>query len=295
VSTASVSSRAVDRLRGVKTWPVVGPASLHARSAARQLGRQASLRAAVAPLEDRLVFVLGSPRSGTTFLAGAIGSLPGFVDLGEVPPLKAAIPLLASLPPDQAASRLRRLLWPTRRLGGVAGLRGVEQTPESAFIGEAILRAYPRAVLIHLVRDGRDVVCSLLERGWLSPSRAGRDDAGATFGVTARFWVEPEREPEFAQAGDARRCAWAWRRYVAAARSLGDAVHELRYEQLCTDPDAFAGGLAAALAVPAEMVRPVLTSARPESVGRFRSDLTSEQLKDVEAEAGVLLGELGYL
>ena len=189
------------------------------------------------------MFVFGSPRSGTTFLAGAIGSLPGFVDLGEVPPLKAAIPELASLPPEQAASRLRRLLWPTRRLGGVAGLRGVEQTPESVFIGKAILRAYPHAVLIHLVRDGRDVVCSLLERAWLSPAREGRDDAGAAFGSGARFWVERGSEPEFAQAGDARRCAWAWRRYVAAARSLGDPAHELRYEQLCADPDAVAIGL----------------------------------------------------
>src|SRR6266516_2562554 len=145
MSAPEVSSRAVQRLRGVKTWPVVGTASLHARSAARQLGRRKPLRAAVAPLDDRLVFVLGSPRSGTTFLADAIGSLPGFVDLGEVPPLKAAIPELTRVPPHQAASRLRRLLWPTRRLGGVAGLRGVEQTPESAFIGATILQAYPQA------------------------------------------------------------------------------------------------------------------------------------------------------
>jgi hypothetical protein len=36
--------------------------------------------------EDRLVFVIGSPRSGTTFLGGAIGAVPGFVDLGEVTP-----------------------------------------------------------------------------------------------------------------------------------------------------------------------------------------------------------------
>ena len=30
--------------------------------------------------EERLVFVVGSPRSGTTFLAGAIGAVPGFAD-----------------------------------------------------------------------------------------------------------------------------------------------------------------------------------------------------------------------
>jgi len=295
VPTAPVSSRAVERLRGLTTWPLVGPASLHARSAARQLGRRKPLRAAVAPLDDRLVFVLGSPRSGTTFLAGAIGSLPGFVDLGEVPPLKAAIPELAALPPDQAAARLRRLLWPTRRLGGVAGLRGVEQTPESAFVGGAILRAYPQATLLHLVRDGRDVVCSLLERGWLSSTRPGRDDAGAAFGSTPRFWVEPGREEEFSEADDARRCAWAWRRYASAARSLGNTVHELRYEELCADRDAFAGRLAGVLAVSVDAVLSVVAPARPESIGRYRRDLTPEQLAEVEAEAGELLRELEYL
>jgi hypothetical protein len=31
-----------------------------------------------------------------------------------------------------------------------------------------------------------------------------------------------------------------------------------------------------------------------ESVGRWRRDLTAEQLADVEAEAGPLLRELGY-
>ena len=54
--------------------------------------RGGSLRERVGKLDDRLVFVIGSPRSGTTFLAGAIGSLPGFVDLGEVAPVKAPSP-----------------------------------------------------------------------------------------------------------------------------------------------------------------------------------------------------------
>jgi hypothetical protein len=66
-----------------------------------------SVRRGLEPLDDRLVFVVGSPRSGTTFLAGAIGSLPGFVDLGEVAPLKAAIPRIYAEPDDEAARRLR--------------------------------------------------------------------------------------------------------------------------------------------------------------------------------------------
>ena len=57
--------------------------------------------------------------------------------------------------------------------------------------------AFPRATLIHALRDGRDVVCSLLERGWLSAERGGADDAGAAFGTHPRFWVEPGREEEF--------------------------------------------------------------------------------------------------
>jgi len=284
----------VERLRTVKAWPVVGAASLHARSAVRQLGRRPPLRAAVAPLDGRLVFVLGSPRSGTTFLAGAIGSLPGFVDLGEVPPLKAAVPKLTGLPSAEAAHRLRRLLWPTRRLGGVAGLRGVEQTPESAFLGPAILEAFPRATIVHLVRDGRDVVCSLLELGWLSPLRGGRDDAGAPFGAASRFWVERGRAHEFSTSSDARRAAWAWRRYVSAGRALGPEAHEVRYERLCAQPDEVAGELGALLGAAEGDVRRALLPARPESVGRYRRDLTPEQLADVEAEAGALLAELGY-
>lgn len=267
---------------------------LHGRSAARLLRARPPLRAAFGPLDERLVFVLGSPRSGTTFLAGAIGSVPGFVDLGEVLPLKAALPELSRLPPDAAARRIRRVLWTTRRLGGVAGLRGVEQTPETVFAGAAVARAFPRATVVHAIRDGRDVVCSLLERGWLAGGRAGRDDAGASYGAAARFWVEPGREAEFVAASDARRAAWAWRRYVEAGRSLGDRVHEVRYERMCREPDTAADGLAAALAAPAEPLRHALATASPFSVGRYRRDLTPEQLAEVEDEAGALLRALGY-
>ncbi|MGH2999007.1 MAG: hypothetical protein ACRDNM_06885, partial [Gaiellaceae bacterium] len=146
------------------------------------------------PLEERLVFVVGSPRSGTSFTAGAIGGLPAFVDLGEVPVLKAAIPDLVDLPEDEQADEIRHVLQRVRRLAFVQRLRGVEQTPETGFVLPAALQAFPSATAVHVVRDGRDVVCSLLERGWLSARRSDEsDDAKLSYGVHPRFWVEPER------------------------------------------------------------------------------------------------------
>jgi len=255
--------------------------------------RGASLGQRFGRLDDRLVFVVGSPRSGTTFLAGAIGSLPGFVDLGEVAPVKAAVPELAALAPAEAASRLRRILAVSRRIGLVGSVRPVEQTPELAFLVRAIPLAYPEARVVHMIRDGRDVVCSLLEKPWLGRERAGADDAGVRYGAYARFWVEPDRRPEFEAARDARRAAWVWRSYLAAARE-GDAL-ELRYEEMTADTERVGSDLARYLGAPAEPLVNALGRAHAESIGRHRTDLTTEQLADVEAEAGPLLRELGYV
>jgi hypothetical protein len=251
--------------------------------AVRRLGR-----------DDRLVFVVGSPRSGTTFLGEALGRLPGFVDLGEVTPLKAAIPAVYGLRRMVSAAKIRSILDRTRRLGLVTGLRGVEQTPEVAFVLPAALEAYPEARAVHLVRDGRDVVCSLLERGWLSAERAGRDDAGSAYGSRVRFWVEPGRGEEFEQASDATRAAWAWRAYVSAARLASERTIELRYEALVQSPPTAAEAIGEHLGVEAAVVRSSIAGAHAESIGRFRRDLSPSQLADVEREAGDLLRELGY-
>ena len=242
-----------------------------------------------------MVFVIGSPRSGTTFTAQAIGSCAGFVDLGEVAPLKAAIPELVALDPREAAPRVRRILTTARRLGLTGGLRSVEQTPETAFIAPAVLLAFPRAQLVHLVRDGRDVVCSLLERGWLRADRMGTDDAGLPLGAHPRFWVEPGREAEFSRASDVRRAAWAWRRYVEAARAAGERVHEVRYERLASDHASVARDLGRVLDIPAGALTASLSAVHGLSVGRYREELSAEQTGEIEAEASALLRELGYL
>jgi hypothetical protein len=236
--------------------------------------------------EERLVFVVGCPRSGTTFVGRAIGGLPGFVDFGEVTPWKAA------LPDGPSAEELRRILERIRRLGLAWGLRGVEQTPETAHSLGAALEAYPKALAVHVVRDGRDVVCSLLERGWLNADNDGRDDARLPYGSEPRFWVEPERRDEFARVSDARRCAWAWRRYVGAVRTadVGDRLLEIRYETLASVADELAEFLGANVT----STHKALDDFRDSSIGRWRRELMPGQIADVEAEAGPLLRELGY-
>jgi Sulfotransferase family len=275
---------------------VLNSAALQFRVAKRLAPRRgASLSQRLGRLDDRLVFVLGSPRSGTTFLAGAIGSLPGFVDLGEVAPVKAAVPELAALEPQEAARRLRRILAVARRVGLVGSVRAVEQTPELAHLAHVLPVAFPEGRIVHIVRDGRDVVCSLLEKPWLRPRQAKADDAGIAYGSYARFWVEPTRRQEFEEASDARRAAWAWRSYVMAARASSVSMLETRYEELAADPAAVARRLAEHLDVPDEALEARLASAHRTSVGRYRDDLSAEQLEDVMSEAGDLLRELGYV
>jgi hypothetical protein len=72
-------------------------------------------------------------------------------------------------------------------------------------------------------------------------------------------------------------------------------VQEVRYEQLVTDPGSAAAGLAAAIDAPLEPLLRALSEARHESIGRYRRDLTAEQLAEVETEGGRLLAALGYL
>ena len=245
--------------------------------------------------DERAVFVVGSPRSGTTFTGSALGSQPGWVDLGEVALLKAAVPGLTELPADAQAREVRRILERVRGLALVRGLRGVEQNPETSYVLAGALAAYPQGLAVHVVRDGRDVVCSLIERGWLGAGRAGADDAQQPYGRHARFWVEPERREEFERASGAQRAAWAWRRYVCAARAVPGRTIELRYEALVESPHAEADRIAERLGSEPEPLRRAFAKVHGSSLGRWRRDLTSEQVAEVEAEAGELLAELGYL
>jgi hypothetical protein len=253
------------------------------------------------------VFVLGAPRSGTTFLGSCVGSLPDVSYHFEPRVTKALAREVyrGGTPERRSARRFRTTYRLLQLAAGHGGRRFVEKTPENCFIVPFLRNTFPDATFIHIIRDGRDVAVSHAEQPWLSARSAGgrsRGRAGTTWGPWARWWVEPDRVEEFAAASDITRTAWAWRRFTEAALAdlsalPAEQVLTVRYEDVVRDPESAAVTLATFLGhpMPADSLRTALLRADPRSIGRWRAALDEQGRADVEREAGGLLRELGYL
>lgn len=247
-------------------------------------------------------FIIGAPRSGTTFLGACIARAASVSYHFEPPVVRDAVRRVGRGEWDsRTAARVCRVSYRVLRLfdGKSATERVIDKTPENSFAVTLLVSAFPGAQFIHLVRDGRDVAVSLTEKGWLDDAGDGR--SSPYVGRQPRFWVEPERAVEFADAGHLRRCAWAWRRYTEAAleaRALPGAQYtEVRYEDLVARPEATASSIARFLDLPGrdrDAVADVACEARADSVGRWRARLSHDERAEVEAEAGKLLEDLGY-
>ena len=262
---------------------------------------------AVRPNLSDPVFLIGSPRSGTTFLGECLAALPGFTYHHEPVATKYAARFVYDGTWGFLRARhfYRSVYGWLTRVHLDADLRFVEKTPRNCFLVPFLARAFPGSVFVYIERDGRDAALSHSKKPWLQGAQAGsgrREPGGYEYGA-ARFYVEPGREAEFEATSDIHRCIWDWRRHVGAARSglagLPPARwHFVRYERLVEDPRGEAARLADFLGVrdPAARARckAAAAHARPDSVGRWRRELSAEALAEVEAEAGLLLRSLGY-
>jgi hypothetical protein len=263
---------------------------------------------ALDPRLHRPIFVVGAPRSGTTFLGSCIGRLPEVSYHPEPRLTKAAARCVydGSWSQRRAAS-VFRLSYSVLLLAALdGGRRFAEKNPENSFVVPFLAATMPTAQFVHIIRDGRDAAVSHAEQPWLAAAAAGtrRGRAGQLWGPYPRWWVEPERREEFARVSDLVRSAWCWRRFTTAAldglaglsRATGKRALELRYETVVHDPGGTAEVLGAFLGTSAaglQALRSGLAGARTSSAGRWRARPRHE-IDEIQAEIGPLLCQLGY-
>lgn len=261
------------------------------------------------PNLSRPIFLVGSPRSGTTFLGSCIGDLPEISYHFEPVATKAAARYVYNQDWNFAKAKgvYQRVYAWLMRLHADGDLRFADKTPRNCFLIDFLHQAFPDAQFVHIIRDGRDAALSHSKKPWMQAAQANStkyEPGGYRYGPYARFWVEAERVAQFESTSDIHRCIWAWRRHtesvlqVVASQLSQQQYHELRYEQLVTHPEAEAERLLDFLDITAQTSRQrfyqAMSKARPDSVGLWKKELSTKQLQQVEQEAGPLLRKLNY-
>ena len=256
----------------------------------------------------RPVFVVGAPRSGTTFLGECLSALPELSYHFEPVATKAAACYVYEGRWRMAKARgvYRSVYSWLLRQHLDADLRFAEKTPRNCFLIQFLSDAFPDAQFIHIIRDGRDAALSYSKKPWLQAATSGSgrtEPGGHKVGAFARFWVEPERVHEFETTSDIHRCIWAWRRFTAsaleaAAQLPADRYHELRYESLARNPEDESNQLLNFLGITepksCDLFHQAVAKVNSNSIGQWREALSDEQLQEIEQEAGQLLRQLYY-
>lgn len=269
------------------------------------LGRAKSL---ILPNLKRPIFIVGSGRSGTTFLGSCIGQISEISYHLEPVIVKAAARYIYTNQWSYMTAKwfYRTLYAWLMRIHLDTDLRFAEKTPRNSFIIPFLYQAFPDAQFVHIIRDGRDVTVSLLEKPWYRTDQANSgniEPGGYAHGPYARFWVEPDRIQEFETTSDTHRCIWLWRRYL---ESIFDAVshlpknqyYELRYEELVSNTADETEKLLDYLEIYNHQSRQQLHKAtanvKSDSVGRWKRELSTEQLKEIYRDSEDLLVSLKY-
>jgi len=173
-----------------------------------------------------------------------------------VAPIRALAALCDALFADHARRDSKRIV--------------VNKTPSYVHILPVLDAMYPASKVVHCVRDGRDVACSVLSRPW----------GPRTVGEAAQWWAQ--------KAGEA----------VAWGRAHPDRYLEVRYEDLLRAPQDELARVLEFLGVEAQATDMLARYGREIRLDTGRSGrwktLPGQDLAAFHARAGGLLEHFGY-
>ncbi len=252
---------------------------------------------------DRPIFMIGCPRSGTSVSATLFARHPDvahYSEAGEVwDPHHYGDPeadhhWTADDVTEEEAARLHDRFEFSRRIR--RGERLFNKHPRNSVRIEFLRTVFPDAAFIHVIRDGRAVVQSLLEMVEREPERK-RMPMGA--------FCKPPNWRDYLRDDPVEQAALQWReivRYVLDRRDAledGDArrryYFEYRYEDLCLDTRGVLGevfSFAGLRKDPHVLAR--LPERLPSRNFKWQQALSPAQIETVVSIQRPLLLQLGY-
>jgi hypothetical protein len=283
------------------------------------------------------VFVVGAPHSGADLIGRALKASPGsHVTMGQPSVLRtvyafARRPSMHQGRTQAAATVIRDTFaqgWRVtphscldcsrecRAAGGLAAdaagpcaeVRTLQRFGDASsdliYCTEALIGAFPDARIVQVIRDGRDVVASMLAdpvvMAWFRPSFVNVD----TEFPNPFFGIESEEDRDrWPGLSAAARCALRWRWSVRLAARLRQSMppgqlKTIRYEDLLSRPDEAVADLSrfTGADMPSAEIRETARAARHR--GRARTPaappLDLQDAAEVEKLAGEELRRLGY-
>jgi hypothetical protein len=168
--------------------------------------------------------------------------------------------------------------------------RWAECTPLHLLYLPIVKKLIPEALIVHIIRDGRDVAVSLNKIGWIRPFPWDRKRSVIAAGI---FWK------------------WIVSRGLEYGRAMGNDYMEVHYEDLVARPQETLGRLGTFIDhdLDYERIQRVGLGSlqNPNSsfkseghhiefspIGRWKTLLSREQVKDLESAIGDLLTQLNY-
>jgi hypothetical protein len=181
-----------------------------------------------------IALIIGCARSGTSILGELIASHPEVKYIFEAHHvwemgglgINGSHRLVVEHATPQVKRRIRK--WFSKRQSRATLI--AEKTPRNILRVPFIRAVFPEAKLIHIIRDGRDVACSLM------PGIGGQE---------WRHLKPPSWRELFSEQTGIIRCALAWKEIMEIAlRDLSTVPHlQVRYERLVTAPQEVARDL----------------------------------------------------
>ncbi len=259
--------------------------------------------------EPDFIFIGGSGRCGTTLMRTMlnthsriycgperklVGAISAFRSQWSkaIPEVLSGVGGLSLAVLDESCAAFVETLMKSTNDGSP---RIAEKTPSVLLYSKFLSNAFPRAKFIHLIRDGRAVVASLLRQTWFD----------AVTGKPLAYCNDVEAATDY------------WVEMVMTIRSeaaeLGGSYIEVKYEDLVEDTRGVSDKVLAFLGEPWEegllehhrfkhdlpasesSSEEILNPVNSESVSKWKTELKPEDIMTIERKAGYLLRELGYM